>query len=118
MMAKKLAIRGLRKRIGSMEYIHSLLITEDDLDQDIRFLAAGTSEEVHEQQQDEGSQSNQRQGASLSTQSEVFLEWCVCSYCRPMPQDIENKRCKLKKCITLSPRSPMCLNCMYVIQVI
>ena len=115
MMAKKLAIRGLRRGIASMEYIHSLLIAEDDLDEEINFLAAGTSEEVSEQQQDlaadEGNQSNQQQGASLTTQSGVFPEWCVCSYCRPMPQDIENKCCKLKKCITLSSRfSKVCLD--------
>ena len=52
MIAKKLAIRGLKRGIGSMECIHSLLIAEDDLDEDIDFLAAGTSEEVSEQQQD------------------------------------------------------------------
>ena len=45
MMTKKLAKRGLRRGIGSMEYIHSLLIAHD-LDEDIDFLAAGTSEEV------------------------------------------------------------------------
>ena len=44
MIANKLAIRGLRRGIGSMECIHSLLIAEDDLDEDIDFLAAGTSE--------------------------------------------------------------------------
>ena len=31
-MLRKLAIRSLRRGIGSMDYIHSLLIAEDDLD--------------------------------------------------------------------------------------
>ena len=31
-MVRKLEIRGLRRRVGSMDYIHTLLIMEDDLD--------------------------------------------------------------------------------------
>ena len=106
-----------------MECIHSFLVAEDDLDEDIDFVAAGTSEEVSEQQQDLAADEGSK-GASLTTQSEVIPEWRVCSYCRPMPQDIENKCCKLEKCITLSSRfSRVCLdpdglNCVYVIQVI
>ena len=33
-MVKKLAIRSLGRGIGSMDYINSLLIMEDDLDED------------------------------------------------------------------------------------
>ena len=33
-MVKKLAIRGLRRGVGSMDFIHSLLIMEDDLEDD------------------------------------------------------------------------------------
>ena len=33
-MVKKLAIRSLRRGIGSMDYIDTLLIMEDDLDED------------------------------------------------------------------------------------
>ena len=37
-------------------------------------------------------------------------DWCVGGRCRPMPQEIENKSCKLKKCITLSSRfTKLCL---------
>ena len=32
-MVRKLAVRSLRRGIGSMDYIHSLLIMEDDLDE-------------------------------------------------------------------------------------
>jgi len=31
-MVRKLAVRGLRRGVGSMDYIHTLLIMEDDLD--------------------------------------------------------------------------------------
>ena len=33
-MVRKLAIRGLRRGVGSMDYIHTLLIMEDDLDEE------------------------------------------------------------------------------------
>ena len=35
---------------------------------------------------------------------QVVPDWCVCGKCHPMPHEIENKCCKLKKCITLSSR--------------
>ena len=41
-MAKTLCIRSLRRGVGSMDYIHSLLIAEDDLDEDDESL--GTAE--------------------------------------------------------------------------
>ncbi|CAB4036501.1 P2X purinoceptor 7-like, partial [Paramuricea clavata] len=38
-------------------------------------------------------------------------DWCVCGRCHPMTQDVENKCCKLKKCITLSSRfAKLCLD--------
>ena len=115
MTVKKLAIRSLQRGIGSMEYIHSLLVA-DDLDEGTDVFAVGTSDEASEQQEDvaagvDGSESGQQQGASLTTQNEGIPEWCVCSNCRPMPQEIENKCCKLKKCITLSSRfAKVCLD--------
>ena len=33
-MVRKIAIRSLRRGVGSMDYIHTLLIMEDDLDVD------------------------------------------------------------------------------------
>ena len=45
-MVRKLAIRGLRRGIGSMDYIHTLLIMEDDLDEDD--MGEFGSEEPHE----------------------------------------------------------------------
>ena len=33
-MVRKLCIRSLRRGVGSMDYIHGLLIAEDDLDGD------------------------------------------------------------------------------------
>jgi hypothetical protein len=57
----------------------------------------------------EESQSGQQQGSSVDGES--VPPWCECSHCRPMSQEIENKCCKLKKCITLSSRfSKICLD--------
>ena len=37
-------------------------------------------------------------------------DWRVCGKFRPMPQEIENKYCKLKRCITLTSRfTKLCL---------
>ena len=37
-------------------------------------------------------------------------DWCVCGRCRPMPQEVENKCCKNRKCITLTSRfTKLCL---------
>lgn len=93
-----------------MDYIHSLLIMEDDLD------------ETNEPQTEDSSQMGQlcttnSANCSLSqveeteasadaadpsgSQPAVALPWCVCRQCRPMPQEIENKCCKLTTCISL-----------------
>ena len=37
-MVRKLAIRSLRRGIGSIDYIHTLLIAEDNLDEDAEVL--------------------------------------------------------------------------------
>ena len=38
-------------------------------------------------------------------------DWCVCGNCRPMPQDVKNKYCRQKKCITLLSRlTKLCLD--------
>ena len=36
---KKLAIRSLRRGIGSMDYIHTLLISEDDLNDQVEEIS-------------------------------------------------------------------------------
>ena len=43
--------------------------------------------------------------------SALLVEWCVCGWCRPMPQAIENKCCQERTCITTSVRfGKLCLD--------
>ena len=94
-MVRKLAIRSLRGGIGSMDYIHTLVIAEDDLDDEYGAIS---------QEPSQGSTENH----------EAAPEWCVCSNCRPMPEDIEKRCCKQKKCITYSSRfTKICLGAVH-----
>ena len=99
---EKLAVRSLRRGIGSMDYIQSLLLMEDDLNENMGIFEA---EDIEQQDVAEGSAvatTNQQEGAMATTQGEAIPPWCMYSNCRPMPQEVENKCCKLKNCITLS----------------
>ena len=112
-MIKKLAIRSLRRGVGSMDYIHSLLIMEDDLDE-----TNGRQTEDSSQmgqlcttnsansglRQVEETEASTSAGDPSGSHPAVALPWCVCQQCRPMPQEIENKCCKLTTCITSTAR--------------
>ena len=75
---QKLAIRSLRSGIGSMDNIDTLLIMEDDLDEDsednkfVKFGELSTAEEQDLDQPDEAPNA-------------IAPDWCVCGRCRPMP---------------------------------
>lgn len=104
-MVRKLAIRGLRRGIGSMDYIHSLLIMEDDLDE-----IEGEDLNNFQDATDEMSDKTQPE-PDPSKKVPAQVPWCVCGYCRPMPQDIENKCCKQASCLTLTARfAKLCLD--------
>jgi hypothetical protein len=101
-----------------MDYVHTLLIAEDDLDENTGDLEDGNhddmSGEAREQSHEgvsergEGSRCDQQQCSTVG--GEVVSPWYECSHCRPMPQEIENKCCKLKNCMALCSRfSKICL---------
>lgn len=117
-----------------MDYIHTLLIMEDDLDketdsfssQNIPAVLAERSElqtDIDPHQtiqalpqmesvptQPEPTQPETELPNSRNTQNSA-IDWCVCGHCHPMPQTIENKCCKQKNCITLTTRfSKLCLD--------
>jgi hypothetical protein len=122
-MAKKLAIRSLRCGIGSMDYIDTLLIIEDDLDEADGSERMGESRESssecpsnvpsngNEDIQDSSSMTQNQDPSQDDTSSAELPEWCKCGKCRPMTQEVENKCCCQKKCITLSSRfAKLCLD--------
>jgi hypothetical protein len=81
-----------------MEYIDTLLIMEDDLDEDQEDGDLGEFGESSMTGDDNNKlpeQGSSREPTEESTNNST-TDWCVCGRCRPMPQC-----CKLKKCITL-----------------
>ena len=94
-MIKKLAIRSLRRGVGSMDYIHSLLIMEDDLDKtnepqtedssQMGQLSTTNSANCGLSQVEETEASVHAADPSGS-QPALALPWCVCRQCRPMLQ--------------------------------
>ena len=83
-MVRKLAIRSLRQGTGSMDYIHTLLIAEDDNDEDAEVLD-NFGDEPGYREENTCVQSD-HQGECSSGSRDVFPSWCVCSNCVPMPQ--------------------------------
>lgn len=102
-----------------MDYIDTLLILEDDLDEseDLGEFGQSLTEQPDDRPQagsgpttqDSNNPQNPDQVQDSATGG--VPDWCVCGRCHPMPQEIENKCCKLKKCITSSSRfTKLCLD--------
>jgi hypothetical protein len=93
-----------------MGYIDMLLIMEDDLDENHEDGEFGESSMTGDDNNDPPEQDSSREPTGDSTNNNK-PDWCVCGRCRPMPQEVENKCCKLKKCITLTSRfTKLCLD--------
>ena len=104
-MVRKLAIRSLRRGIGSIDYISTLLIMEDDLVEENEDLGKFGEQSEEETQQPNIADPPQNQPSAQAP------DWCKCGYCQPMPQEIENRCCKLKKCISLTSQfAKLCLD--------
>ena len=91
-LVRKLAIRSLRRGIGSMDYIDTLLIMEDDLDdtENVGELWQSSTERPHEETPTQDAGNSQNPGPDPDLTSSCVPDWCDCGRCRPMPQEIEN----------------------------
>ena len=53
--------------------------------------------------------------SSMENSPEPVPEWCKCGQCRTMPQEIEDKCCKERSCVSLSRRfQKLCLDTEYL----
>ena len=103
-------MRGLRRGVGSVDYIHTLLIMEDDLDD-----TDETGDMIAE---------TETVGATCTTMAVTvssavpdpspgspLVDWCICALCRPIKQTVENKCCKQATCIITTSRfAKLCLD--------
>lgn len=115
-MVRKLAVRSLRRGFGSMDYIETLLIMEDDLDDESdttgEFGDQSSGEHANRNINDmQGCRTNATQSLepSQDNTSPELPEWCRCGKSEPMPQQVENMCCGLKKCITHPDVLELCI---------
>ena len=92
-----------------MDFIHGLLIMEDDLDDDNNADNSTGDTPTSLAPQDTpvsgGHPDPQTPDGSASP------PWCKCSKCRVTPQDIENRCCGQRRCVTTHARfTKLCLN--------
>lgn len=97
-MIYKLCVRSLRRGVGSMDHIHVLLLMEDDLD-DVQ-QDSSHSDNYSDNSLDVDGQNPHPPPVEQASK----IPWCKCGLCKIMPQEIENKCCGHKKCVTKHSR--------------
>ena len=97
-MVRKLCIRSLRRGVGSMDYIQGLLSAEDDLDDGIENESMNLAPSSAGTELTPTAAARPEPGPSSPDTSAP--SWCKCGVCTVMPQDIENKCCGQRSCVT------------------
>lgn len=79
-MVQKLAVHGLRRGIECMDYIHTLLIMEDDLQEDDMGEFGIETQDIRSSNQNTTGQPAEPNHLLLAS----LPDWCLCEHCRPM----------------------------------
>ena len=97
-MVRKLCIRSLRRGVGSMDYMHGLLIAEDDLDGDDEESTNLAPSSIAAEFTPTATAAASPEPGPTSDGSSP--SWSKCGVCTFMPQDVENRCCGQWRCIT------------------
>ena len=110
-MVKGLCIHSLRRGVGSMDFINGLLIMEDDLDDDDNADNSTGDTPTPSASQDTSVSGPEPDPQTPDGSAPPPPPWCKCSKCRIMLQDIENKCCGQRRCVTTHARfAKLCLD--------
>ena len=104
-----------------MDFIHSMSITLYDDDDDDHGSNVD-HEEIQEAEVTAPALAVLRTASASSSsdpnptpRSEPIPQWCKCGQCQTMPQDVENKCCRRRSCISLTRRfEKLCLDTEYL----
>lgn len=88
-MVRKLCIRRLRRGVGSMDFMQGLLIMDES---DVTPTPSTST--------DLACSSNAGTPDPAPSPSNNAIPWCKCGVCQIMPQEIENKCCGFRHCVT------------------
>ena len=124
-MAKKLAIRALQRGVGTMAFIDMLLIMEDPDESSDESSVPPLATPLDPSTSGSSSTDQPtplasgavvpRPTSTMENLSEPVPEWCKCGQCRTMPQEIENKCCNQRSCVSLCRRfQKLCLDPEYL----
>ena len=109
-MAKTLAIRALQRGVGSMDYVDSLLLMEPEDE------SKNSDQEPNVADDDDASPLYVPPASTQVIDQEPVPERCNCSCCCAMPQDMENKCCGRRNCVSQTRRfRKLCLDAEYLL---